>query len=121
MRLKQLEGDFTVCKLKGREDAAFGGPFLSLTETEDELSLVCRTSAAPKSCEAREDGWACVKVEGPLDFSLVGILAELAGILAEEKISIFAVSTFDTDYILMKKEKVGRAAAALRKRGHTFE
>jgi len=68
----------------------------------------------------REAGWACIKVLGPLDFGLTGILADISRVLAEEEISIFAVSTFDTDYILIKQDSVSKAVTALEKAGYQF-
>lgn len=120
MKLILLEGDFSVCRLKNREDAMFRGPFVSLTVTQEEISLVCREEDAPEVCVRREDGWACLKIAGTLDFSLVGILSRISGILAESGISIFAVSTYDTDYILVKRDTLERAAAALRDHGYEF-
>lgn len=121
MKLEQVMGSFSVCKIEDAGDVLFNGTFVSLTKTKDEISLVCPTKDVPESCIKREDGWACVKIAGILDFSLIGILARISGILAENGISIFAVSTFDTDYILLKREKLSRAAAALRENGYRFD
>lgn len=120
MKLKVIPGDYALCKLKNAEDAVFRGPFVSLTRTEDEISLVCRKEDAPQDCAAREDGWDLLKIDAVLDFSLVGVLARISGILAAEGISIFAVSTYDTDYLLVKRENLGRAAEALRRAGFGF-
>ena len=79
--------------------------FISITRTEDELSIVCIDKNIPNEIKS-EKGWRVLKVEGPLDFSLIGILSDISGILAKEKISIFVVSTFDTDYILVKEENL---------------
>lgn len=86
--------------------------FFSITKTQDELSIVCAEDKVPHNIKV-EKGWRCLKVEGPLDFGLTGILASLAQPLAEAKISIFAISTFDTDYIMIKKEKLQSAIAIL--------
>ncbi|WP_411676260.1 ACT domain-containing protein [Caproicibacter sp.] len=120
MKLELIKGEFTVCKILNAKDASLSGNFVSVTKTKDEISLVCPTENVPEHCAVREDGWACVKAAGPLDFSLIGILARISAILAENKISIFAVSTFDTDYILMKDEKLNQAVAALRENGYEF-
>ena len=120
MRLQSIEGEFSVCKLRKVEDASFRGPFVSLTATEEEISLVCLTKDVPENCTEREDGWSCIKIAGILDFSLVGILSRISGILAENGISIFAVSTFNTDYILLKQENRDHAAAVLREHGYDF-
>ncbi|MCI1955172.1 MAG: ACT domain-containing protein [Oscillospiraceae bacterium] len=120
LRLQLLDGEFAVCKLKNLRDAAWAGPFVSLTVTDEEISLVCPAERAPRDCPASETGWRCIKVAGPLDFSLVGILAELSAALAEKRISIFAVSTYNTDYLLVKAGRAGDAVAALKERGCEF-
>ncbi|MVB10602.1 ACT domain protein [Caprobacter fermentans] len=120
MKLELIKGGFTVCRIQNIKDAFLSGDFVSVTVTRDEISLVCPTGNVPEHCVSREDGWACVKVLGPLNFSLIGILARISGILAKNEISIFAVSTFDTDYILMKDEKLNQAVAALRENGYEF-
>jgi hypothetical protein len=99
--------------------------FLSITRTNDELSVVCPESIVPKALFSNdnikiEDGWVYLKVCGPLDFSLTGILAGLAKALASEGISIFAISTYDTDYILVKQDAGEAAATVLEKLGHTI-
>ncbi|MBS6886940.1 ACT domain-containing protein [Clostridium paraputrificum] len=86
--------------------------FISITRTEDELSIVCIDKNIPNEIKS-EKGWRVLKVEGPLDFSLIGILSEISGILAKEKISIFVVSTFDTDYILVKEENFEKSIKVL--------
>lgn len=86
--------------------------FFSITRTRDELSIVCPEDRVPDEIKA-EKNWRALKVIGPLDFSLVGILASLANALAEEKISIFTISTFDTDYILVKNKNLEKAIEVL--------
>ena len=90
--------------------------FLSVTRTDHEISVVCRSEVAPDA-PRREDGWALLKVEGPLEFGETGILAKIATTLAGAEISIFAISTFDTDYILVKEARVEDAIEALRRSG----
>jgi hypothetical protein len=94
--------------------------FYSISKTEDELSIVCSSSILLDS-ESSETGWSCIKVLGPLDFSLTGILADISAVLAKAEVSIFAISTFDTDYILVKSEKLPVANEALQKAGYTFK
>lgn len=89
-----------------------GSDFFSITKTQDELSVVCTEDRVPEGVKV-EKGWRCLKVEGPLDFGLTGILSSLAQPLAEAKISIFAISTYDTDYIMIKKENLQKAVAIL--------
>ncbi len=92
--------------------ALAGEGFYSITKTDDELSVVCLEDQVPQDVKV-EKGWRCLKVEGPLDFGLTGILSSLASPLAEAKISIFAISTFDTDYLMIKKENFEKAIAVL--------
>ena len=89
--------------------------FCSITRTEGELSVLCKTEVIQGEPSNREDNWKCLEVNGPLDFSLTGVLSSIASPLAEEGISIFAVSTYDTDYILVKAGKLTQAKAVLRR------
>ncbi len=93
---------------------------LSITRTQDELSLVAESKLVPKNVQA-EHGWRAIKVVGPLDFALIGILASLAGTLAQAGVSLFALSTFDTDYLLVKEDVLTQAIRALRRAGHLIE
>ena len=121
LRFTVLHNVFAVCRLKSAAEADFRAvPFVSLTVTGEEVSLVCPEAAMPANRTAAETGWRCLKILGPLDFSLTGILAEISAALARRKISIFAVSTFDTDYILVKNERVPEAVEALKERGCTY-
>ena len=115
-----LKDDYSVCQISDPSDICFEEEFVFVGKTDDELSLVCRTSAVPPTAIAREDGWKAIKIQGVLDFSLVGILAGIASILAELHISIFAVSTYNTDYILMKAESLMTAEIALKNNGYIF-
>lgn len=121
LSLRVLPERLAVCRLAS--DAPLPAPgtctcFWSVTRTEEELSVVLPEDMAPSNCQV-EAGWRCLKVIGPLDLSLTGILASLATSLAEAGIPIFAISTYDTDYILVKEENLERAAQALQKGGHT--
>ncbi|KPL88418.1 ACT domain-containing protein [Ardenticatena maritima] len=91
--------------------------FFSITRTADELSIVCPAALIPAGVTA-ETGWRCLKVHGPLDFSLVGVLRSIAEPLAQAGISIFAISTYDTDYVLVQADALPRAIEALRRAGH---
>jgi hypothetical protein len=101
-------------------DICFEEEFVFVGKTDDELSLVCRTDAVPTGIIARDDGWRAIKIRGVLDFSLCGILAGIASVLADAHISIFAVSTYNTDYILLKKENLEAAESALRENAYLF-
>ena len=120
MRLKKLPNRFTVCKLSSPAGIDMAADFCFVGKTDQEISLVCETASVPENTLAREDGWRAFRVEGTLDFSLTGILSGLSAVLAENKIGIFAVSTYNTDYILVKEENFEKAAAALEAAGYLF-
>lgn len=118
MKLKTLPYDLTVCKLMPRAKADLSAEFFCLTKTDEEISLVCRTEQTPAETAAREDGWRAFRIGGVLDFSLTGVLSRLSAVLAENGIGIFAVSTYNTDYILVKAENLGKALNVLREAGY---
>ena len=113
MKLKKLPYNLTVCKLKDISDINLSTEFFFIGRTDEELSLVCRTEDTPVNTTERDDGWRGFRIEGVLDFSLIGILSKISTILAENQIGIFAVSTYNTDYILVKAENFDRAMEAL--------
>jgi hypothetical protein len=120
LSLTLLEGTFAIRRLAPNASiptAALNSPFFAVTRTDEELSLVL-----PEAVEIESDksgpGWVCFKVEGPLDFGLVGVLAGISSVLAEAGVPIFALSTFDTDYILVKREQVQAAEEALTSAGY---
>jgi hypothetical protein len=120
VRLTLLPQMFAICRLP--PDAAVpawatSGALTSVTRTSAELSIVCAQASVPTGVQA-EPHWRCVAVAGPLDFSLTGIMASLAAPLAAAGISLFALSTYDTDYLLIKDDQVARAVAALTRAGH---
>ena len=117
MKIKVMPQALTVCKVGEVRDIDLSRPFYFIGQTDEELSLVCETEYAPEHTLAREDGWRGFRIEGTLDFSLIGILAKLSGTLADEGIGIFAVSTYNTDYILVKAGNLDRAVDALRRKG----
>jgi len=120
LTLKILDGTFAVGRLSPDApipDWAVLGPFFAITRTTDELSVVCPEARVPNDITC-DKGWKCFKVKGPLDFSEIGILASLSTILADAGISIFALSTFDTDYIMVKTPDFENAIEALTSAGH---
>lgn len=122
LRLEIVDGTFAVCKLDPDEVVpAWGsmGSFWTVTKTPAEISIVVQQEHVPVGVLAERD-WALLKVAGSLDFALTGILASLANPLAEAGISIFAVSTFDTDYLLVKKEKLEQATTVLKQAGFSI-
>ena len=115
LTLVPVDGSFVVCRLAADAPVpawAAGGPFVSITRTATELSVVCRQEAVPEGVRC-ERGWRCLRVAGTLDFSLVGVLASLLNPLAEAGISVFVVSTFDTDYLLVKEDNLEAATEVL--------
>lgn len=121
MELKIIDGDFSVCRVKDLSKVDFGGDYYFIGRTDEEFSLVCETKDVPDNAEKREDNWKAFRFEGVLDFSLTGILSAATAVLAEEKIGIFAVSTYNTDYILVKSDKLEAAVSALKKAGYKFK
>ena len=119
MEIKKIKHDFSVCKVKDYSLVDFCGEFVFAGKTDEENSLVCLTGAVPANVTEREDGWRAFRIQGVLDFSLIGILSAISGILAENKIGIFAISTFNTDYILVKAENFQKAADTLARAGYT--
>lgn len=120
MKLEIINEDFSICKVNKLTEELLSDEFLFVGKTDEELSVVCRTKNILKDCIEKEEGWAAFRFVGTLDFSLTGILAPVATILAGEQIGIFAVSTFNTDYILVKKKNLERAVIALEKAGYEF-
>jgi hypothetical protein len=120
--LVPVEGIFAVCKLSHDVPLpawAAGSSFLSVTRTADELSVVCSQGAVPDGVQC-DRGWRCLRVSGTLDLSLVGVLASMVGPLSDAAISVFVLSTFDTDYLLLKERDFGRAVEVLLRHGHSI-
>lgn len=128
LTLHVLPGEFAVCRLPG--DAAVptwahlsatgpgAPPFVSVTRVGSELSVVLPAALAPADAHA-ERGWRCLGIRGPLEFSLVGVVAGISGALAGAGLSLFVVSTFDTDYILVRAAKLNEAISALASAGYS--
>ena len=119
MELKKIEHKLSVCKVSDISDIDLTTDFYFIGKTDEELSLVCRTEDIPEKAIEHDDGWRGFRIQGVLDFSLIGILSRLSGILAEQKIGIFAVSTYNTDYILVKEENFERALRVLASKGYS--
>jgi hypothetical protein len=122
LTLETIPGRYAVCRLDPTvpfpEWASAAGAFSSVTRTAAELSVVCAEAAVPVGTRA-EGGWRCLRVKGPLGFGLTGILASLAGPLASTGVSIFVISTYDTDYLLLQERDLERGAHALERAGHS--
>lgn len=119
VRLSILASPIAVCRLDAPAAVPswVRGSFTSVTRTADELSIVCDEAAVPSGVQA-ERGWRALKLEGPIPFSMTGVASALLAPLAEAKISIFLISTYDTDYLLVKAEVLPRAIDVLRDNGY---
>lgn len=124
LHLTILAGEFAVCRLSPEAATiptwAFAGHWFSLTRTDAELSVVCPASLVPDEVQAERD-WCMLRLTGPFPFDLTGVLAAILAPLAAATIPIFALSTFDTDYVLVKTPDLARAAVALREAGHQVD
>ncbi len=121
MKIKAIEYDFTVCKVTDYSLVNLDSEYVFLGKTDEERSLVCLTSEVPLNTTERTDGWRSFRIEGVLDFSLIGVLSKICGILAENRIGVFVVSTYNTDYVLTKKEQFENALQALENAGYEVE
>lgn len=118
MEIKAIDGCFSICKLEDFSEVRFSDEFCFLAKTDEENSLVCRTQSVPDHVVARDDGWRAFRIQGVLDFSLIGILSRISSLMADNGIGIFAVSTYNTDYVLVKEGDFERALNALRGDGY---
>ena len=116
--LEPLEIPFSVCKVTDYTGIDMDQPFVFSGRTDQEKSLVCPTAIVPDNTLARDDGWRAFRICGELDFSLIGILAKISKILAENAIGIFAISTYNTDYILTKEKNFDKALQVLTEAGY---
>ncbi len=119
--LKIIDEEFCVCQVADYEKVDFTAPYVFIGSTEEEKSLVCPIRSVPENTVAREDGWRALRFEGTLEFSLIGILAHITKVLADGEIGVFAISTFNTDYILTRSECFERAVGLLRSAGYSFQ
>lgn len=119
LKLDVLGDHYAVCRLDASAPLPgwTAGELSSLTRTPEELSVVCRSAAVPEGVRA-ETSWRCLRVQGPLEFSQIGVIASLTAPLAAAEIGVFVISTYDTDYLLVKEEDLERTVATLRAAGH---
>ena len=118
MEIKKIDEEFSVRQVEAYTYANLDSDYCFLGKTDEEKSLVCPVSEVPANVIKRDDGWMAFRIQGVLDFSLIGILAKIASVLADNGISIFAVSTYNTDYVLMKKENYQKALDVLKALGY---
>ena len=118
MEIKKITYDFSVCKVEDYSLVNLDTEYCFVGKTDEEKSLVCLTCDVPDNVTDRDDGWKAFRIQGVLDFSLIGILSKISSLLAENEIGIFAISTFNTDYILTKKENYDKAIDVLNRAGY---
>ncbi len=121
MEIKIINQDFSICKVKDLSEVNYSDEFCFIGKTDEELSVVCSTNLVPKNVIKCENGWKAFRIEGVLDFSLIGILSKISTLLAENEIGIFAVSTYNTDYILTKEENFEKSIKVLEKNGYIIK
>lgn len=118
MELKKIDHNFSVCQVEDYSLVNLNSEYSFIGKTDEEKSLVCITDEVPANVIQQDDGWKAFRIQGVLNFSLIGILAKIAAALADNGISIFAVSTYNTDYVLMKKENYQKALDVLKALGY---
>ena len=118
MEIETIDYNFSVCKVKDYSLVDVEREFCFIGRTDEEKSLVCITENVPQNTTERDDGWKAFRIQGILDFSLIGILSRISTLLADNKIGIFAISTYNTDYILVKQENYDKALDILLKAGY---
>lgn len=121
MEIKIINQDFSICKVADLSQIDYTDEFYFIGKTDEELSLVCSTNLVPKNATECDHGWKAFRIQGILDFSLIGILSRISTLLAENEIGIFAVSTFNTDYILTKEENFEKAVLTLEHNGYDIK
>ena len=117
MNINIIDGIFSICRVKDLTEVDFSVEFVFVGKTDEEISLVCLSDRVPKNVIFEEKNWRALRIEGMLDFSLTGILSFISGVLADKNIGIFAVSTYNTDYIFVKAENIENAVKALDEKG----
>lgn len=118
MEIKIIDQDFSVCKVEDLSQIDYLDKFCFIGKTDEELSLVCSTKLVPENAIECDNEWKGFRIQGILDFSLIGILSKISTLLAESEIGIFAVSTYNTDYIFTKEENFEKAINVLKDNGY---
>lgn len=118
MEIKKIDHNFSVCQVEDYSLVNLNSEYSFIGKTDEEKSLVCITDEVPANVIQQDDGWKAFRIQGVLNFSLIGILAKIAAAPADNGISIFAVSTYNTDYVLMKKENYQKALDVLKALGY---
>ena len=118
MEIKKIDGEFSICKVKDFSLVKWESEYIFIGNTDEENSLVCLTDDVPANTTEREDRWRAFRVHGTLDFSLIGIIAKISTLLADSRIGIFVISTYNTDYILTKQDNYAKALHILELAGY---
>ena len=121
LEIKVIDQDFSICKPENLSQIKWVEDYFFIGKTDEELSLVCSTESVPDNTLSRDDGWKAFRIQGVLDFSLIGILSRITTLLADNKIGVFAISTYNTDYILTKKENFEDALRVLSDNGYIIK
>lgn len=121
MELKIIDQDFSICKVEDLSQIDYMDEFCFISKTDEELSLVCSTNRIPENAIEWDNGWKAFRIQGVLDFSLIGILSKISTLLADNKIGIFVVSTYNTDYILTKEENFKKSMRILQHNGYRIK
>ena len=121
LEIKVIDQDFSICKPENLSQIKWEEDYFFIGKTDEELSLVCSTESVPDNTLSRDDGWKAFRIQGVLDFSLIGILSRITTLLADNKIGVFAISTYNTDYILTKKENFEDALRVLSDNGYIIK
>ena len=117
MNIEIIKGTFSICKVKDLSKVNINDKFVFISKTDEEISLVCSCNSVPENVICEDKDWCCFRIGGILDFSLIGILYNVSKILAENEIGIFVVSTYNTDYILVKSENMTKAVTVFEENG----
>jgi len=121
MELKIINQDFSICKVEDLSQIDYSDKFCFISKTDEELSLVCSINSVPENAIKCDNGWKAFRIQGVLDFSLIGILSRISTLLAENRIGIFAISTYNTDYILTKEENFDKSIKVLENNGYVIK
>lgn len=121
VKIEKINRDFSVCQVKDYSLVNAESEYCFIGKTDEEKSLVCITDEAPENVINRDDGWKAFRIQGILDFSLIGILSRIAMLLADNNIPIFTLSTYNTDYVLVKKENYQKGLEILKSAGYEIE
>jgi len=120
MLLKLLESEFAICKAPDFSQVDLNAAFIFLAKTDEECSIVCAVNQVPANSLEIEQPWRAFRIEGQLDFSLIDIIARISTMLADRGVGIFVISTYNTDYVLVKSQQLDEAIQTLKNNGYPF-